>query len=138
MTENFDFATAQTENIVVSACHYMQDETSQEPNIYKYCLQIENNSNHSITLLQKEIHITDENGRNFFCSSIGFNGELPQLQSGEYFEYEDEINAYGNDVAVYGFVIGVDEKGKELKINLPVICLSSFAQKNQATFVKKQ
>lgn len=125
MSEDFDFISAQNDDVSVSA--YPSDGENGG-RVWTYCMRVENNSGEPITLVKKELCATDENGRTNVSSEIGFNGELPDLNVGEYFEFEDNVQICGNSLAVYGYCTAVTAKGKELKIKLPVISLSSPEQ----------
>lgn len=132
MLNDFDYSTAQTGDIVVSACQELLEkgETTQE--LWGYVLRIENNSDECIRLTSKDVCITDEKGNNRYMPSFGFNGELPDLEPGECFEFEETAQLDGAAV-LYGYCKALTTKGKELKIKLPVLNLSS-SQKSSACF----
>lgn len=125
MSENIDCFVAQTGNIKVFAYPELLDEDSQSRQLWVYCLRIENNSDEQITLMQKKLCLTDEHGNNFYDYSTGFNGELPDLQPGEYFEYEETAQTNGISSVLYGFCSAITSKGKKLEINIPVMNLST-------------
>lgn len=125
MIENFDCATTNTENITVSAYQELLDEDSQNRRIWGYCLRIENNSDEPIILTEKKLCLTDERGHSYYDYSAGFNGELPDLQPGEYFEYEETTQTEGLSAVLYGFCSAITAKGKAIKIKLPVMNLSA-------------
>lgn len=125
MSENMDCFVAQTGDIKVFAYPELLDEDSQKQRIWAYCLRIENNSDEPITLMQKKMCLTDERGNIFYDYSDGFNGELPDLQPGEYFEYEETAQTCGISAILYGFCSAVTAKGKKLKIDIPTIDLST-------------
>ena len=132
MLNDFDYSTAQTGDIVVSACQELLEkgETTQE--LWGYVLRIENNSDECIRLTSKDVCITDEKGNNRYMPSFGFNGELPDLEPGECFEFGETAQLDGAAV-LYGYCKALTTKGKELKIKLPVLNLSS-SQKSSACF----
>ena len=99
MLENFDYSTMQTGDIMVSACQELLEGNESRHELWGYMLRIENNSNERIRLLAKDLCITDENG-NSRC--------LPSAAA-----------------VIYGYCKALTIKGKELKIKLPVINLSS-------------
>lgn len=121
-----DCITATTGDIVVSAYPELIDIDDAERQLWGYCLRIENNSDEPITLIKKELCLTDESGKSFYDSSVGFNGEIPDLQPGEYFEYEETAQTEGLSAVLYGFCSAVTSAGNELKINLPLIDLSTL------------
>lgn len=125
MLKNFEFNTEQTGDILVSAYQELIDSDYDNDDVWSYCLRIENNSNERIRLMRKNLCLTDEKGNSYYDMSDGFNGELPDLEPGEYFEFEDTAKVIGSAAVLYGFCSAVTNKGKELKIKLPVINLSS-------------
>ena len=132
MLENFDYSTAQTGDIVVSACQELLEKDESKQELWGYVLRIENNSNERIRLLTKDLCITDEKGNSRCLPSFGFNGELPDLEPGECFEFEDTAQLNGAAAVLYGYCKALTTKGKELKIKLPVLNLSS--SKSSACF----
>lgn len=125
MLSNLDYSTVQTGDILVSAYQELLESGKERHELWGYCLRIENNSNEKIRLLKKDVCFTDEHGNSRCEYSVGFNGELPDLEPGEIFEYEDTAQLDGAAAVLYGFCSAVTTKGKELKIKLPVINLSS-------------
>lgn len=125
MLNNFEFNTEQTGDILVSAYQELVDSDYSNDEVWSYCLRIENNSNERIRLMKKNLCLTDEKGNSHYDISDGFNGELPDLEPGEYFEFEDTAKVVGNATVLYGSCFAITNKGKELKIKLPVINLSS-------------
>ena len=124
MLNDFDYSTTQTGDIVVSACRELLEKNDAKQELWGYVLRIENNSNERIRLTSKDVCITDEKGNNRYMPSFGFNGELPDLEPGECFEFEDTAQSDGTSV-LYGYCKALTTKGKELKIKLPVLNLSS-------------
>ena len=124
MLNDFDYSTAQTGDIVVSGCQELLEKGETKQELWGYVLRIENNSDECIRLTSKDVCITDEKGNNRYMPSFGFNGELPDLEPGECFEFEETAQLDGAAV-LYGYCKALTTKGKELKIKLPVINLSS-------------
>lgn len=125
MLNNFDYSTMQTGDIIVSACQELLEENESRQELWGYVLRIENNSDERIRLLAKDLCITDEKGNSRYLPSLGFNGELPDLEPGECFEFEDTAQLDGAAAVLYGYCKALTTKGKELKIKLPVLSLSS-------------
>ncbi len=121
MIDSFDSVTTQTGDIVVSAYQELIDSDCKQHGLWGYCLRIENNSDEAITLLKKNLCFTDESGKTVYDSSVGFNGELPDLLPGEYFEYEETAQINGLSSVLYGFCSAITSKGKEIKIKLPIL-----------------
>ena len=71
MFEEFDYVTAESENIVISACPTLIESSTEESGfLWGYYLNIENNSDEKIQLLGKNWNITDDRGNNYdhlFC-----------------------------------------------------------------------
>ncbi|MBP1532004.1 MAG: ApaG domain [Alphaproteobacteria bacterium] len=122
--ENTDYSIAQTEDILVSAYHEQIDSVDEARKIWGYCLRIENNSQKRLTLTTKDFCITDSNGNTYHDCGLGFDGELPDLEPGEYFEFEDTAVINANTAILYGFCHAQTADGKKLKIKLPLIELS--------------
>lgn len=125
MYNTSEYATEQTGDIVVSAYRQLLEADSTQNELWGYVLRIENNSDERIRLLKKNLFLTDERGNSRFFPCVGFNGELPDLEPGEYFEFEDTAQISGAAAVLYGSCSAVTLKGKELKIKLPLITLSS-------------
>ena len=125
--ENFDYATQQTGDIVVSAFQEKLDDTDDNHALWGYCLRIENNSNQRIRLLQKDFCFTNDKGIRQYDMSLGFNGELPDLEPGEIFEFEDTAFIEGKAAVLYGACVASTADGSEFKINLPLIQMNSLS-----------
>lgn len=127
LEETEDFAVAQTGDIMVSAYQEIVDaELSNKLRLCAYCLRIENNSAERIRLLKKDFCITDSTGKNYFESGYGFHGELPDLEAGECYEFEDTIVISGAAAVLYGTCVAQTAMGDEFKIKLPLMQLASL------------
>ena len=124
-TDYIDYAVAQSEDFAVFAYPELLDSAETAKELWAYCLRIENNSDRRIRLLQRDFCITDYHGKNYFDCSRGFHGELPDLEPGEYFDFEDTTVINGKAAVLYGFCLAEDEQGNHLKIKLPIMQLSS-------------
>lgn len=130
LQENLDYAVAQTGDIMVLAYQEMLDTQGIERRLWAYCLRIENNSNQKIRLLKKDFCITDSNGNNYFEQSYGFHSELPDLEAGECYEFEDTITINGEAAVLYGYCVAQTENGDEFKIKLPIMQLTALEKDN--------
>lgn len=111
------------EEINISACPMLIEGEEQESSLWGYYLCVENNSNKKIQLVGKNWNISDSCGQTFSDDSEGFNGELPELEPGECFEFTDTISL-SRDAVFYGSCrVNIDNKIKEVKI--PTFCLDS-------------
>ena len=124
--DNSDVVTAQTGDIFVSAFQEPLEADGEHRQLWGYCLRIENNSDERIRLLKKDFCITDSNGHNYFANEYGFHGELPDLEPGEYFEFEDTIFLQAQAAVLYGACVAQTSDGREIKIKLPVMPLTAL------------
>ena len=91
-----------------------------------YYLKIENNSDDKIQILGKDFNLTDDKGNNYLQSETGFNGEILELNPGEYFEFEDMMPMVSNTAVLYGTCRIADERLKSVKnIKIPALQLFS-------------
>lgn len=126
--DNSDAVTAQTGDIFVSAFQEPLEVDEKHNQLWGYCLRIENNSDEKIRLLKKDFCITDSNGSNYYANGYGFHGELPDLEPGECFEFEDTIFLQAQAAVLYGTCIAQTSAAKELKIKLPVMQLTALSE----------
>lgn len=100
-----DLIVAQTDSIVISACPVLINEEEVEHDdqcLWGYYFCIENNSAQKIHLLGKNWNITDDKGNSFCDDSMGFKGEIPELEPGEYFEFTSTTPVNTADAVFYG------------------------------------
>ena len=95
---DLDYVTLTTDNIAVSACQAL----IKEDNVCAYVLKIENNSDSKIQILGKDLNLTDEKGNNYMPLEQTFNGEILELNPGEYFEFEDSMPLKSSSAVLYG------------------------------------
>lgn len=124
-----DFFVEQTGDIAVEAYPEQLDTQEGGRELWAYCLRIENNSDKRICLIKKNFCITDSRGNNQYDFTQGFNGELPDLEPGEYFEYENTATFEGNAAVLYGFCEAINCDGQAFKIKLPTMQLSTAITK---------
>lgn len=133
------FSTEQDSGIVISAYQELLDATTAQELLNKkvsgddfcwgYYLRIENNSENKISLLGRDISLTDTNGRSVSMTCDGFGGMLPELEPGEIFEFEDYAMSRSSAI-LYGSCRISTGGGNQIKnIKLPV--LSLIANDNQ-------
>ncbi len=118
------FSTAQDGGIIISAYQELLDERAANDEFcWGYYLRIENNSDDTISLLGKNISVTDTFGRAVSVACDGFNGESPVLAPGEVYEFEDYATSRTSAV-LCGSCRIAHEHGTEVKdIHLPVLSL---------------
>ncbi len=120
------FYTTQEAGIVISAYQELLDEkASNDEFCWGYYLRIENNSTDTISLLGKNISITDTKGHSVSVAYDGFNGEAPVLNPGEVFEFEDYATSRTSAV-LCGSCRIISEHNKQIRdIHLPVLSLTA-------------
>lgn len=126
--DNSDVVTAQTGDIFVSAFQEPLEVDEKHNQLWGYCLRIENNSEEKIRLLKKDFCITDNNGHNYFDNGYGFHSELPDLEPGECFEFEDTVFLKAQAAVLYGTCVAQAADGRKLKIKLPVMQLTALSK----------
>ena len=126
-----EYVTAQTDDILILACQaYLEDE---EDNACSYYLRIENNSDDKIQILGKEFNITDDKGNSYLENGLGFKGEIPELEPGEYFEFSDSAPVNSAFAVLYGTCRIVKEKCNQVKdIKIPAVSLVGNMRLNTA------
>ena len=122
-----DYVTAQTDNIVISACQAFLEE--DEENACGYYLRIENNSDDRIQILGKNFNITDDRGNSYYDNAPGFKGELPELEHGEYFEFSTSAPMFAAQAVLYGSFQIMSERRNQIKsIKIPPVSLIGNAE----------
>ena len=122
--EQVDLSFIQSGDFLVSAYPEQIDCDDNRRELCAYCLRIENNSKQKIRLLSRDFCITDSMGQNHYDLTEGFNGELPDLEPGEYFEFEDTAVVDGRAAVLYGHCIAVNESDEIITIDIPLMQLS--------------
>ena len=125
--------TEQTDGIIISAYKEQLDCDTDKRSLWGYCLRIENNSNQRIRLLKKDFCLTDSSGKNTYDFSDGFNGEIPDLEPGEFFEYEDTA-IVESEAVLYGSCVAQKANGMRMSIKLPVLQLNSQTPANLLSY----
>ena len=124
-TDNFDFSVIQTGDVMVSAYPEQLDCDDERRELWAYCLRIENNLDQCIRLLRRNFCITDSFGQNHYDLGEGFDGELPDLEPGECFEFEDTAIIDGRAAVLYGSCIARKADGTVFHIDIPLMQLST-------------
>lgn len=105
MINDNDFQYSQSGDILVSACPVLVDEETHNNSselIWGYYLCIENNSNRKISLVGKNWNIADDKGNRFSDDTVGFKGEIPELEPGECFEFTSMAPLNSENAVFYG------------------------------------
>ena len=89
MQNTQEMVTLQSDGLVITAASELVDTRSCPKGkefLWGYYFCIENTTNEQITLVGKDWNITDSLGNSFSDSTPGFQGEIPVLEPGEYYE----------------------------------------------------
>jgi len=127
---DIDYVSEKTDDITISAYNELLDSEGKANRLWYYGVRIENNSDQRICLLKKDFCITDCNGNNFYDYSDGFHGELPVLEPGEYFDFEDTATLSTASAVLYGCCIARRDDGELLKVKLPLTDLFCGTNRN--------
>ncbi|MBO4293910.1 MAG: ApaG domain [Alphaproteobacteria bacterium] len=118
-----DYVTLTTDGIAVSACQALLED---ENDVCGYLLKIENNSAGKIQILGKDLNLTDDKGNSYVPSEPTFDGEILELNPGEYFEFEDFMPMFSSCAVLYGTCRIVEETTNRVQdIKIPVLQLVS-------------
>ncbi len=129
-----EYLVSSTDGITVSACPVLVDEQVSAKFMWGYYLCIENNTDTKIQLVGKDWNITDENGNSYNDSSVGFKGELPELEPGEYFEFTAEAPLNAPNAVFYGCCKVLTEGQSQIKeIRIPTFNLSASGYNREHT-----
>lgn len=119
-----EYATTQTDGIEIFAC-----QASLEDSECAYYVRIENNSVETIQVLGKNFCITDDRGNNFYTNETGFQGELPELFPGEYFEFSALAPSSLKMGVLYGSCRVARGKNKIVQnIKIPTVTIENHQQ----------
>lgn len=127
------FNSAETGDFSVSAYREMLDSAHGNRALWAYFLRVENNSDQPVCLIKKQLCITDNTGRCIYDYENGFHGELPDLQPGEYFDFEDTAVIDGQAAVLYGFCTALTADKKEIKLKIPPISLTLSSEISENT-----
>ena len=124
MSETDDLVSFQSDGIVVSAGPVLMDEDMENRYMWGYYLCIENNTGKKIRLVGKDWNITDDKGNRYNDSSVGFKGEIPELNPGEYFEYTSYAPLKSANAVFHGSC-KVQKDNESLNIKVPTFSLAA-------------
>lgn len=125
MQEAQDIVTMQTDGLLITASSELVDtrrRASGQEFVWGYYFCIENTSDKKVTLVGKDWNITDSAGNSFSDNTPGFQGEIPEIEPGEYFEFSSEAPLQTPSAVFYGSC-RVLEEGKKIaqNIKLPIL-----------------
>lgn len=105
MQNTQEMVTMQSDGLVITAASELVDTRRRAQGqefLWGYYFCIENTSNEQITLVGKDWNITDSLGNSFSDSTPGFQGEIPVLEPGEYYEFCSEAPLCADSAVFYG------------------------------------
>ncbi len=120
-----DLVCLKTDGISISVGSVLVDNDNAENDyMWGYYMCVENDTASRIKLIGKNWNITDDKGNRYNDSSIGFKGELPELEPGEFFEYTAYAPVKSADAVLYGSC-QIQTEGKNKDIKIPTFSLST-------------
>lgn len=128
MISNEEYFFSETDDISISACPKLMDSEDTSTSLWAYYFCFENNSDKKIQIVGKDWNITDNYGNSFHDGTIGFKGEIPELEPGEFFEFTSEIPLSSANAVFYGsckIVLGDEVRD----IKMPTFSLSNNNKK---------
>lgn len=118
-----DLVSLNTDGINISVGSILVDEAENDY-MWGYYMCVENDTDSKIKLVGKDWNITDDKGNRYNDSSIGFKGEIPELEPGEFFEYTAYAPLQTRNAVLYGSC-RIQSKGRQKKVNIPTYSLSA-------------
>ncbi|MBQ9235807.1 MAG: ApaG domain-containing protein [Alphaproteobacteria bacterium] len=125
MSVTDDLICLRTDGINISVGSVLvNNDNAENDYMWGYYMCVENDTPSKIKLVGKDWNITDDQGNRYHDSSVGFKGEMPELEPGEFFEYTSYAPLKAQNAVIYGSckVISGSEK-KDVKI--PTFSLSA-------------
>ena len=107
--------------------YFLDDQSSPQENhyVWAYQVNIKNSSNNTMKLNHRNWLIIDANGKIINVQGEGVVGEFPTLEPGESFEYTSGTPLKTTNGIMQGFYLMSQNKGDQLKIDIPVFSLDS-------------
>lgn len=120
-----EYITEDRDGLIITAASELVDthnNASGKEFVWGYYFCIENTSNRKITLIGKDWNITDSFGNSFSDCTPGFEGEIPEIEPGEYFEFSSQAPLKSSNAVFYGSCQVLTE-GKKIarNIKLPIL-----------------
>ncbi len=125
MQNTQEMVTLQSDGLLITAASELVDTRSLAKGkefLWGYYFCIENTSDEPVTLVGKDWNITDSLGNSFSDSTPGFQGEIPVLEPGEYYEFCSQAPLNAESAVFYGSC-KVLRAGQKLaqKVKLPIL-----------------
>ena len=120
-----DIVCLKTDGINISVGSVLVDNDEAENEyMWGYYMCVENDTNEKIKLVGKDWNITDEQGNRYNDSSVGFKGEIPELEPGEFFEFTSYAPLKSSNAVLYGSC-QVQTPSEKKNIKIPTFSLSA-------------
>ncbi|AYC99508.1 Co2+/Mg2+ efflux protein ApaG [Neorhizobium sp. NCHU2750] len=122
---------ARTRDIEVAVePYYLEEQSSPEESryVWGYRIVIENHSIHTVKLVHRYWHITDQNGLVDEVDGLGVVGEQPRLQPGDSYEYSSGCPLDTPSGMMFGHYDMQTEEGEVFKVDIPAFSLDSPGQ----------
>ena len=117
-----DLVCLKTDGINISVGSVLVDNAENDY-MWGYYMCVENDTNAKIKLIGKDWNITDDKGNRYNDSSVGFKGELPELEPGEFFEYTAYAPLKTHNAVMYGYC-KIQSEGKQKNVRIPTFSMS--------------
>ncbi len=106
---------------------YLEEQSSPEDirYVWGYRIVIENHSIHTVKLVHRYWHITDQNGLVDEVDGLGVVGEQPRLQPGDSYEYSSGCPLDTPSGMMFGHYDMQTEEGEVFKVDIPAFSLDS-------------
>lgn len=120
-----DLVCLNTDGINISMGSVLvSNDNAENDYMWGYYMCVENDTDSKIRLVGKDWNITDDKGNSYNDSSIGFKGEIPELEPGEFFEYTAYAPIKAKDAVLYGSC-KIQTDGKNKNVRIPTFSLSA-------------
>ena len=92
--------------------------TPDKRHAFVYFVTLQNDSEHTVTLLGRKWIVYNENGDQLVIEGDKIVGETPRLDPGEQFSY-NSYHITGCNARVHGSFHGIDDLGRKVHVVLP-------------------
>lgn len=129
-----DLVSLKTDGINISVGSVLVDNDNAENEyMWGYYMCVENDTQDKIRLVGKDWNITDEKGNRYNDCSVGFKGELPELEPGEFFEYTAYAPLHTSNAVLYGSC-QIQTNGQQKNVKIPTFSLSAGGRTKDRVF----
>ena len=118
-----DYMSVSEEGVIISAAPTLV-ESDGGRNVFGYYFCIENLSQNRIKIVGKNWNIADDMGNRFTDDSVGFKGEIPELEPGEFFEFTSTASLDASNAVFYGSCKIASDRGVK-EVQMPTFSFAS-------------